>query len=120
MLQQQQQPDALLGELEKYYKAKLEITDDPIGWWCKHKGEYPALSQLALDILAIPAMAADCERVFSLSKLAMTSQCQSMHPETLEFLQCLKNWSRTRGIRLGNLLADPIVKECPEGFGELG
>ena len=119
MLEQQRQPDTLLGELDTYYKAKLEATDDPIEWWCKRKSEYPALSQLALDILAIPAMAADCERGFSLSKLAMTSQRQSMHPETLEFLQCLKNWSRTRGIRLGNLLADPITKE-DEDFGELG
>ena len=58
------------------------------------------------------------ERPFSLSKLAMTSQRQSMHPETLEFLQCLKNWSLTRGIRLGNLLADAIGKECREDCGE--
>ncbi|KAF3343220.1 hypothetical protein VD0002_g9711 [Verticillium dahliae] len=119
MLEQQEQPDTLLGELDTYYKAKVEATDDPIGWWCKHKSEYAALSQLAIDILAIPAMAADCERVFSLSKLAMTSQRQSMHPETLEFLQCLKNWSRTRGIRLGNLLADPITKEFAGDFGDL-
>ena len=31
MLQQQRQPDTLLEELDRYYKAKLEVTDDPIG-----------------------------------------------------------------------------------------
>jgi hypothetical protein len=31
---------------------------------------------------------------------------QSIHLETLESLQCLRNWSSTRGIWLGNLLTD--------------
>ncbi|CAG9951004.1 unnamed protein product [Clonostachys rosea f. rosea IK726] len=31
-LQQQQQPDTLLKELDRYYKAKLKVTDDPIRW----------------------------------------------------------------------------------------
>jgi hypothetical protein len=33
-----------------------------------HQGPFPALSQLALDILVIPVMATDCERSFNLSK----------------------------------------------------
>ena len=49
-------------------------------------------------------MAADCERAFSVAKLAMTSQRQSMRPETLEALQCMKNWIRHGSIRLGNVL----------------
>ncbi|RSL44656.1 hypothetical protein CEP51_016191 [Fusarium floridanum] len=65
------------------------------------KSEYQALSQIALDILAIPAMAADCERVLG--------------PRVLTVL---KNWGRTRGIRFGNLLVDPIGKECREDIGQ--
>lgn len=35
-------------------------------------------------------------------------------------LTVLKNWGRTRGIRFGNLLVDPIGKECRGDSGELG
>jgi hypothetical protein len=50
------------------------------------QGQFPTVSQLALDILAIPAMATDCERSFSLAKLTWTSQRLSMTAETLEKL----------------------------------
>jgi hypothetical protein len=59
------------------------------------------VSQLALDILAIPAMVTDCERSFSLAKLTLTSQRLSMTSETLEKLQCLKNWARHGAVKLG-------------------
>ena len=38
---------------------------NPIGWWIEKKADWPILAQLALDLLAIPAMAAEDERVFS-------------------------------------------------------
>jgi hypothetical protein len=40
--------------------------------------------QLALDVFAIPAMASDCERQFSLAKLTLTSQRLSIGADTLE------------------------------------
>jgi hypothetical protein len=58
------------------------------------------ISQLALDILAIPAMATDCERSLSLDKLTLTTQRLSMTTETLEKLQCLKNWVRHGAVKL--------------------
>ncbi|KFA56716.1 hypothetical protein S40293_09547, partial [Stachybotrys chartarum IBT 40293] len=42
---------------------------NPILWWKGHQEEYPRLSKLALDILAIPAMSVDPERTFSVTKL---------------------------------------------------
>ncbi|RSL39584.1 hypothetical protein CEP54_016295 [Fusarium duplospermum] len=65
------------------------------------KSEYQALSQIALEILAIPAMAADCGRVLG--------------PRVLTVL---KNWDQTHSIRFGNLLLDPIGKECREDIGQ--
>jgi hypothetical protein len=82
------------SELERYLRLEPQETDDPIEWWMAHQGQFPTVSQLALDILAIPAMATDCERSFSLAKLTVTSQRLSMTTETLEKLQCLKNWVR--------------------------
>lgn len=42
----------------------------------------PTLAQMALDIFAIPAMAADFEKAFSLAKLTLTSQKLSMDIKT--------------------------------------
>jgi hypothetical protein len=64
-------------------------------------GAIPGAQPAALDILAIPATATDCERPFSLAKLALTSQRLSMSAETLERLQCLKNWIRHGAVKLG-------------------
>ena len=41
-----------------------EVYFNPIEWWIEKKADWPILAQLALDLLAIPAMAAEGERVF--------------------------------------------------------
>ncbi|KAM4066285.1 integrase core domain-containing protein [Hirsutella rhossiliensis] len=53
-------------------------------WWRDYKQTFPALSSFALDVFAIPAMATDCERQFSLAKLTLTSQRLAMRADTLE------------------------------------
>ena len=92
---------AMGSELEWYLQLESQETEDPIEWWMAHQGQFPMISQLALDILAIPAMATDCERSFSLAKLTLTTQRLSMTTETLEKLQCLKNWVRHGAVKLG-------------------
>ncbi|KAJ3454567.1 hypothetical protein MRS44_013167 [Fusarium solani] len=89
------------SELERYLRLEPQEIEDPIEWWMARQGQFPMVSQLALDILAIPAMATDCERSFSLAKLTLTSQRLSMTAETLEKLQCLKNWVRHGAVKLG-------------------
>jgi hypothetical protein len=59
------------------------------------------ISQLALDILAIPAMATDCERLFSQAKLTLATQRLSMATETLNKIQWLKIWVRNGAVNLG-------------------
>ncbi|KAF6815154.1 transposase-like protein [Colletotrichum plurivorum] len=78
------------SELDRYYRQSIaQPVDDPVQWWISHRKTFPNLSRLALDILAVPAMATDCERAFSLAKLTLTSQRLSMRPQTLEETQCL-------------------------------
>ena len=91
-------------ELDRYLQldpAHLQGVQDPLQWWVSQRSAFPTLSQLALDILAIPAMSADCERTFSLSKLTLTTQRRSMAPRTLEHTQCLKNWIERGSVSLG-------------------
>jgi hypothetical protein len=91
-----------VGELEKYLRLEPQDTQDAIEWWRDHRASLPSLSSFALDVFAIPAMASDCERQFSLAKLTLTSQRLSMGADTLEHVQCLKNWVRQGGVRLGS------------------
>lgn len=101
------------SELDRYYRLNLpQQVDDPIQWWLSQQSSFPTLSKLALDLLAIPAMAADCEREFSLAKLTLSSQRHSLQPETLEKLQCLKNWLHRDAISLGDFPGiDSITSE---------
>lgn len=62
------------SEIDRYMLMETQETDDPISWWLAHQASFPGLSQLALDVFAIPAMATDCEMSFSLAKLCLTSQ----------------------------------------------
>ncbi|KAJ6437529.1 tyrosinase [Purpureocillium lavendulum] len=73
-----------VSELDKYFRLELQDTQEPIQWWRDHGNSFPALSSFALDVLAIPAMASDCERQFSLAKLTLTSQRPAMGADTLE------------------------------------
>ncbi|KAM5527771.1 transposase-like protein [Fusarium oxysporum f. sp. phaseoli] len=91
-----------VGELERYLCLEPQDTQDAIQWWRDHRASFPSLSSFALDVFAIPAMASDCERQFSLAKLTLTSQRLSMGADTLEHVQCLKNWVRQGGVRLGS------------------
>ncbi|KJZ68331.1 hypothetical protein HIM_12278 [Hirsutella minnesotensis 3608] len=56
-------------EFDKFINAppRHMLTANPLEWWCREeqRAEYPRLHQMALDILSVPAMSDDPERVFS-------------------------------------------------------
>ncbi|KAH6604298.1 hypothetical protein Trco_007744 [Trichoderma cornu-damae] len=71
------------SELDRYYRLNLpQQVDDPIQWWLLQQSSFPTLSKLALDLLAVLAMAADY---------------------TIEKIQCLKNWLHRGAISIGGL-----------------
>ncbi|TMI78761.1 MAG: hAT transposon family protein, partial [Bacteroidetes bacterium] len=56
------------SEWEKYLEAGRVRDHKAFSvwrWWIAHQDEYPILSQIALEVLAIPAMSTEVERVFS-------------------------------------------------------
>ena len=65
-------------------------------WWCiqEHQQRWPLLSQLAIDILSIPAMSAEPERVFSGARRTISWERAQLSPEQLEKAECLKYWSK--------------------------
>jgi hypothetical protein len=68
-------PDnAAAGDLDEYERWKRcepraekgsGDANNPIKYWVALRDRYPQLSQLALDVLSIPALSCDCERMFS-------------------------------------------------------
>ena len=46
----------------------------------------------ALDTLSIPAMSAECERVFSSAKKLITPERNALADNTIEACECLKAW----------------------------
>jgi hAT family protein len=70
----------------------------------RQKRDFPNLSRMALDILSIPAMAADPERLFSSAGLTVTDRRNHLSIESIEALECIKSWVKLleAGIRLVN------------------
>lgn len=61
-------------EYKRYCAAECTTDVDPRAWWLETTQQinYPHLSMLALDILSIPAMSADPERLFSSAKILIS------------------------------------------------
>ncbi|KFY79959.1 hypothetical protein V499_01108 [Pseudogymnoascus sp. VKM F-103] len=87
-----------LDEYQQYQRSPIiEVPDtDPRSWWLEptQRKTYPNLSVMALDILSIPAMAAEPERLFSGAKITITDRRNSLEIEAIEAIECLKSWLR--------------------------
>jgi hypothetical protein len=60
---------------------------------------------MAIDILLIPAMSDEPERVFLGARRMITWERGQMDPETIEIIECLKHWKRSKVL---NKLFDSI------------
>jgi asparagine synthetase A len=56
---------------------------------------WPKLSRIALDILSIPAMSDELERVFSGARRTVSWERSQLDIQTLECIECLKHWKRS-------------------------
>jgi hypothetical protein len=81
-------------EYEVYCREPVMMIPDPLEWWLElaQRRRFPSLSLMAIDILSIPPMSSETERLFSKAKLTVTDQRGSMNIETLNLLECLRSW----------------------------
>ena len=49
---------------------------------------------MAFDMLTIPAMSSECERVFSSAKLLLTDRRNRLGAGVIEAVECLRAWSK--------------------------
>jgi hypothetical protein len=85
-----------------------------IAWWMRPENE--ALRQMALDLISIPAMSAEVERLFSSAKRLITPDRNRLTDETIEMLQLLKYW-------WDNELTGPILQQqhqARNGYAGIG
>jgi len=89
--------DEVVDEMELWNSTRpfnLIAGDTLPAYWLRQIKD-PAtyrLAKLGLDMVAIPAMSSDCERVFSQCKLLITGQRNRLKPDIIEATQCLRAW----------------------------
>ena len=87
-------------EFEDYCsKEPYDIGKTPaLIWWChdQQRKRWPRLSYMAIDILSIPAMSDEPERVFSGARRTISWDRAQLGAENLEKAECLKHWKRSR------------------------
>src|SRR5271156_3299630 len=85
--------------LNKYKQYLTEKVEDPsdnpdaiMRYWEVNSKRWPNLSRLAFDALSIPAMSAECERVFSSGKNMIKTDRYSLNPDSIEAGECNRHW----------------------------
>jgi hypothetical protein len=95
--------DAGLGDLDEYERwnacePRVERGSDavknPIKYWLGLRDRYPRLSQLAIDVMSIPASSCDCERMFSELGDLLEPRRRAISPELLAAIQCVRRWQK--------------------------
>jgi hypothetical protein len=88
----------IVDEYSRYCQGVCcPVEVDSITWWMEptQRATYPNLSVMAFDILSIPAMSAEPERLFSGAGITVTERRNRLDAETSEALECLKSWLRS-------------------------
>jgi hypothetical protein len=61
-------------------------------FWERYEAQYPSLARMAFDVLSIPAMSSECERVFSATKILLSDRRARMKEDIIEASECLRAW----------------------------
>ena len=77
-------------EYAEYIRIGPEPCERPLKWWGTRRQEYPRLSQMAFDLLSMPLMSAECERIFSKAKRFVTDDRARLNADIIEAMIFLK------------------------------
>jgi hypothetical protein len=81
------------SEMERYLGTPTaDMNEDVLEWWKRHADDYPCLSRIARDYLAIPATSVPAERVFSGGANLITNKRGSLDEGTIQACLCLRSW----------------------------
>jgi hypothetical protein len=94
-LRQAQMPETVGDEFDSYIngiRTDFGTPHDCIPWLRSQANLWPGITQHALDLLSIPAMSTELERVFSSAKLTATPLRNALSDKTMEVLELLRYW----------------------------
>ncbi|EXU94806.1 hAT family dimerization domain protein [Metarhizium robertsii] len=96
-------------------------TKTALEWWCQkqQRARYPRLSLMAIDILSVPAMSAEAERVFSGARRQIPWSRANLGSGTVEQMERLKHWLKNGWLDQLNI-ALPGERGGQEAEGESG
>ena len=74
----------------------LKIECSPLSWWLQPQQQqnWPCLANMAVDILSIPAMSDEPERIFSGGRRTVSWERMRLGEQTIQAAECLKSWVR--------------------------
>jgi len=116
-----------IDKLAQYLQEPIsqDIDIDLIEYWSKvfNIRGMRDLTQMALEILSIPAMSAEPERIFSGARITLTDTRCSMGDEALAKLECTKSWIKDNFLpvthpeleMIKNLLDALVADETKDG-----
>jgi hypothetical protein len=80
-------------------RSRPQDVPNVIKWWADTERRSP-LARMALDVLSIPAMSTECERLFSSASHLVGTTRYSLHDDTMEQLELMRQWLRQGIIQL--------------------
>ena len=104
--------DKYLGD---YCEGAKDVTFDILAWWKANSSKYPALSQLARDVLAMPISTVASESAFSTGGRILDPFRSSLSPMMVEVLVCAQNWLRSSlpiSLRKAMESVEEFEKQC--------
>ena len=94
--QKKAQYDDTKDELQEFLEQDIVELDQitALEWWCQpaQRTRFPLFSRMAIDILSIPAMLSESERVFLSAKRTIADSRWKLKATTIEALECSKSW----------------------------
>lgn len=104
------------SELDRYLSDRVEVSEgfDILKWWKANSKNFPRLSKMANEVLAIPVSTVSSESAFSTCGRVLDAYWCSLAPKTMEAIICSQNWLHLpQGtINLSELLSD--VTKCED------
>lgn len=85
-------------EYEDYcLEMPYEIQSSPLQWWCEasQRQRWQRLSTFAINILSIPAMSDEPERVFSGGRRTISWERMQLGVSSIQHTECMKSWHRS-------------------------
>jgi hAT family C-terminal dimerisation region len=84
-------------------------------------GTQPDLALFTLDMLTIPMMSVECEKVFSSAKHLITDSRNRLNLEIIEANECLKHWfGKPEEQESDSEVAEEVVEKTSKNASDTG